>query len=262
MDMGIEGAGLATAIGALITLLVMTAHFFSRKNSLRLVRPGRMAEKSRRVLVTGFSTFFIDVAMGILTVLFNRQIMKYLGTDALSVYGVIVNISTLVQCCAYSVGQAAQPVISMNFGAGQWARIRKVLSYAVGTAFFFGLLWTALIFLFPNGFIRIFMAPTDEIYRITPFIMRSYGISFLLLPFNVFSTYYFQSVMKPAASLGISILRGLVVSGILIWLLPVIAGADSLWFAMPVTELAVAIAVTALMHKYGRERRVRGEVRH
>lgn len=130
MDMGIEGAGLTTAIGALITLLVMTAHFFSRKNSLRLVRPGRMAEKSRRVLVTGFST------------------------------------------------------------------------------------------------------------------------------------YYFQSVMKPAASLRKSILRGLAVSGILIWLLPVIAGADSLWFAMPVTELAVAIAVTALMHKYGRERRVRGEVRH
>ena len=77
-----------------------------------------------------------------------------------------------------------------------------------------------------------------------------------------FSTYYFQSVMKPAASLRKSILRGLAVSGILIWLLPVIAGADSLWFAMPVTELAVAIAVTALMHKYGRERRVRGEVRH
>ena len=43
--------------------------------------------------------------MGLLTMLFNRQIMKYLGTDALAVYGVIVNISTVVQCCAYSVGR-------------------------------------------------------------------------------------------------------------------------------------------------------------
>lgn len=58
------------------------------------------------VSVTGFATFFIDVAMGILTILFNRQIMKYLDTDALAVYGVIVNISTFAQCCAYSVGQA------------------------------------------------------------------------------------------------------------------------------------------------------------
>ena len=49
-----------------------------------------------QMTVTGFSTFFIDVAMGILTILFNRQIMKYLGTNALSVYGIIVNVSTFV----------------------------------------------------------------------------------------------------------------------------------------------------------------------
>lgn len=55
--------------------------------------------------------------MGVLTMLFNRQIMKYLGTDALAVYAIIVNISTFVQCCGYGIGQAAQPIISVNFGA-------------------------------------------------------------------------------------------------------------------------------------------------
>ena len=49
------------------------------------------------------------MAMGILTVLFNRQIMKYLGSDALAIYGPIIQVITFVQCCAYSVGQAAQP---------------------------------------------------------------------------------------------------------------------------------------------------------
>ena len=57
--------------------------------------------------------------MGILTILFNRQIMHFLGTDALAVYGVLVNVSTLVQCCAYSVGQASQPILSLNYGARQ-----------------------------------------------------------------------------------------------------------------------------------------------
>ena len=42
--------------------------------------------------------------MGILTMLFNRQIMRYAGTDALAVYGIIVNVSTIVQSCGYSVG--------------------------------------------------------------------------------------------------------------------------------------------------------------
>lgn len=78
-DMGIYGAGLATAIGSGISFLVMLTHFFSRKNTLRFVRPERLLANLRDISVTGFSTFFIDVAMGILTVLFNRQIMKYLG---------------------------------------------------------------------------------------------------------------------------------------------------------------------------------------
>lgn len=132
-DMGAMGAGLATAIGTVISIIVMLTHFFRKKNTLRLVRPDKLFRKFREIFVTGFSTFFIDIAMGILTILFNRQIMAYLGTNALSVYGVIVNISTFVQCCAYSVGQASQPIFSTNFGAGKGGRIRQTLWYALGT---------------------------------------------------------------------------------------------------------------------------------
>lgn len=111
LDMGIMGAGLATAMGSVFSLLMMLTHFRSKKNTLRLVKPTKLLSKLKTISVTGFSTFFIDVAMGILTMLFNRQILKYLGTNALSVYGIIINISTFVQCCAYSIGQASQPII-------------------------------------------------------------------------------------------------------------------------------------------------------
>lgn len=248
-DMGIQGAGLATAIGAGITFLVMMTHFLTKRNTLKIVKPGGFLDKTKRILTTGFSTFFIDVAMGILTMLFNRQIVRYLGTDALSVYGVIVNISTIVQCCAYSVGQAAQPIISINFGAKQWSRIKETLKYSLYSAFFFSAAWLFLILCFPNGFIRVFMTPTAEIYRIAPFIMRSYGISFLLLPLNIFSTYYFQSVMKPGASFFVSVSRGMVISGLLIYTLPLVLGPDAIWFAMPISEGLVAIAVVILMYR-------------
>ena len=251
--MGIMGAGLATAAGAGITFAGMISHFFTKKNTMRLVRPSLFWGKCRRIIVTGFSTFFIDVAMGILTMLFNRQIMKYLGGSALSVYGVIVNISTIVQCCAYSVGQASQPIFSICFGAGKWDRIKETLKYALYSVACFSVVWTLLVFAFPNGFIRIFMAPTDEIYRIAPFILRSYGISFLLLPLNVFSTYYFQALMKPGVSFLVSVLRGLILSGIMICLLPIAAGPDSLWFAMVITEAAVAVLVISLIRRYTRE---------
>ena len=251
-DMGIYGAGLATAIGSCISFLVMLTHFFSKKNTLRLVHPERLVRKLREITVTGFSTFFIDVAMGILTVLFNRQIMRYLGADALAVYGPIIQVSTFVQCCAYSVGQAAQPIISTNFGAGKGERIKETLRLALWTTVFFGVFWTALSMACPNVYIRIFIAPTPEILNMAPAIVRTYALSFLLLPFNIFSTYYFQAIMKPKAAFVVSVARGLAISGILILLLPALVSADAIWFAMPVTELLVMLYAAAMIRTYTR----------
>ena len=124
---------------------------------------------------------------------------------------VIINISTFVQCCAYSVGQAAQPIISTNYGAGKGGRIRETLKYALGTTAFFAIFWTVISLAVPNGYIKVFMSPTAEILKIA---------------------------------------RGMILSGLFIFLLPMCFGAGSLWFAMPLTELVIAVYVVYHMWKY------------
>lgn len=252
LNMGIFGAGLATAIGAVISFLVLLIHFFLKKNTLKLVKIEHFFPKLLDVIRSGFSTFFVDAAMGILTILFNHQIMKFLGGDELAIYGTIINISTFAQCCAYSVGQAAQPIISINYGAKKKDRIEKVLRLSLLTSLGFALFWTLLSMLGPNLCIRVFMNPTERILSIAPNLIRIYAISFVLLPFNVFATYYFQSIMKPGAAFIISIARGLLLSGALILLLPLL-NKDALWFAMPITEIVVAIYAFVAMYLFTRK---------
>lgn len=249
LKMGIFGAGLATAIGSIITLIVLLIHFFRKCNTLHFVKPCNFFTKFGEVSKNGFSSFFVDAAMGVLTIIFNKQIMKYLGSDALAVYGPIINISTFVQCCSYSVGQASQPIISMNYGAKKYKRIKGVLKYAIYTATFFALFWTSLSLLFPNMYIRIFMQPTPQILEIAPAIIRTYALSFLLLPLNIFSTYYFQSINKPRVAFLISVMRGMILSGALIMLLPLIK-PSLIWLSMPITEVVVAIYVIYRMVYY------------
>lgn len=249
-DFGAFGAGLATAIGSAITMAIVLLHFFKKTNTLHLVRPTEFGHKFIKIVSTGFPTYIVDSAAGILTILFNRQIMAYLGTDALAVYGVVVNIGSFVQCCAYSVGQSGQPIFSTNFGAGQVGRIRQTLRYCLITSAIFGVFWTAIVLAVPNAFIWIFMSPTESVLRIAPPIIRTYGLSFLLLPFNIFSTYYFQAIMRPAAAFTISITRGLLLSSLLIECLPLLFGADAIWLAMPLTELVISIIAAAMMVKY------------
>ena len=94
------------------------------------------------------------------------------------------------------------------------------------------------------------MNPTQSILSAAPAVIRTYAASFLLLPFNIFSTYYFQSILQPKAAFVISVGRGLVVSGALILLLPLCFGGSSVWLAMPLTELVTALCAAALMQKY------------
>lgn len=240
-DMGIFGAALATAIGQFISILIMLTHFLRKKNTLRLVKPTNVLKKVGNISVAGFSTAIGDLALGIICILFNRQIMAHLGANALAVYGVTTQVTSFAQGIAYGAGQAAQPIISQNHGAGQYSRIKECLKYGLYTCLFMGIFWVGLMLLFPNAIMNFFMKPTPEVIEIAPAILRTYGLSYILLPFNVFATYYFQSIMKPTLSVISSVARGIIVSGAMIFILPLLFGANSLWYAMLLTEALVAI---------------------
>lgn len=250
LDLGMFGAGLATAIGNCIAVIVMCLHFIGKKNTLRFIKINHLLKKSKNIIIAGFSTFFIDVSMGIVTALVNNQIKRYSGDNALAVYGVIVYINTFVQCCGYSVGQAAQPIISSNLGAKQPARVKLTMRYAIISSIVFGIALTSLSMLFPKQIIKLVMNPTTEVLKLAPKIMCIYSLGFILLPLNVFTTYYFQALMKPTTSFLISVTRGAILSGILIMLLPALIGEIGLWLALPIMELIVCFIAIYFTIKY------------
>ena len=250
---GVYGAALATALSNVLSVCIMLTHFFKKKNTLRLVMPKKLLSAMGKTFSIGFSVFFVDLAMGIMTMLYNKQILNLLSSDALSVFGAIASLTTVVQCCSYSIGQAAQPILSANFGAKRMDRVRQVLRYGVLTSVAFGAFWAFMTMAFPTLIVRIFMDATDSVLAIAPGILRKYCIGYLFVPFTLFATYYFQSILKARASLGVSLSRGLIVGGAMLYLLPPLFGADSLWFATPVAEISVAAVTVLLMRKFTRE---------
>ncbi|OEJ15696.1 multidrug transporter MatE [Brachyspira hampsonii] len=249
-DMGIFGAGLATAIGQVITASILISHLFTKKNTLKFVKVNKLFSLSKNIVLIGFSTFFIDIAMGILSLMFNNQIMKYFNSSALAVYSVIININILVQSSAYAIGQAAQPIISANLGAGNINRIKSAVKYGIFTALILAIVSTLFTYFNTDFLMKAFMKPSDEALSISKNIMRAYFISFLILPFNVYAAYYFQAIMKPKISFIIAILRGLIISGILIFVMPLIFVRDIIWYVMPITEVLTFIVTAVFFIKY------------
>lgn len=96
---------------------------------------------------------------------------------------------------------------------------------------------------------KIFMAPSPEVLAIAPVILLAYSLSFLLSPLNIFSTHFFQSVLRAELSFGIAVSRGALISGSPILLLPALLDPDAIWYAMPLTELLVFLAVAVLLRR-------------
>ena len=55
--------------------------------------------------------------------------------------------------------------------------------------------------------------------------------------------------MRAKTSMFVSVARGIFISGALILIIPVTLGADMIWWAMPATELVVAVFAGAMMAK-------------
>lgn len=259
LDLGIFGAGLATALGIVITMLVLLIHFFKKNNQLKLVKPTALWHHTKQIIYIGFGAFVLDISIGIITILFNNQLKLYLAPEYLAIFGVIIQISTVVQSNAYAIGQSGQAIISVNYGAKNEKRVRQTLKYAVVTSLILGLFWCLLTLAIPNVFIRLFMKPNDFILNAAPKVMRIYAISYLFLPFNIFTAYYLQSVMKANQAIVLSLLRGIVFSSLFICLLPFL---DSflLWSAMIFVEGLVFILSALCIWKKKPFHRDRSEV--
>lgn len=249
LGMGISGAGLATIGSNLIQTAVLCTHFFGKKCTMRLTRPRGLWGRARAIFSVGFGAGMLDLANVVLFALMNNQIMKYGGLVWLAVFGAVETMSTLFQSLFAGVGQALQPLASTNFGAGKTHRVRTLLRYALAASLVMGLAFSLFGILFPRFVTRVFMDATPEVLAIAPTAVRPFCGVFLFMAVNVTATYHLQSTLRARQSTAVSLLRGLIVSGALILVFPLLFGRDGLWYAMPAAELLVCLLALFWLRK-------------
>ena len=239
MGMGMTGAAIATAGGTVIQLLVLWGFLFTRHSRLRLVKPWELSKAIFKAVTAGFSASVLEFAFIVLTCILNNQIMRYGGEVALSVFGVVLSCSGMFQHIYTGVGQAVQPIAVTNYGAGQLRRIISLRRVSQWTVAAMGILFMLTGVLFPTQIIRFFVDATPEVLEAAPGIMRIYFLSFLFMGVNIWAVFYFQSIMQTTISTVLTVLRGVVISALLLYLLPLWMGINGVWWAMVLTEALV-----------------------
>lgn len=253
LQMGMAGAAMASVLGSACTVCILLFHFRSKSNGLRFSLQAFSFSCIGKILQNGFTSFLVEITSGIVMFIFNIEILKCAGDIGVSMYGIICNTVIIVTCLCNGINQAAQPILSTNYGAGLAQRIGQVRRLGIKTALCICSIPAILGLLVPNLFTYIFLEPNDEILAMSPIAIRTYFIGFFVMGINMFVVGYFQSISKPYLSLIVCLARGCVLSIIFVAVLAPLFGIIGIWASVPLAEFVTLFIALFFLKKTTKE---------
>ena len=254
--LGIIGAAAATAfsqfVGGVIPLI-----YFLRKNSslLRFTKYKFDGRALFKTCTNGSSEFLSNIAMSVVSMLYNRQLMRYAGEDGVSAYGVLMYIGMIFMAVfvGYSVGVA--PIVGYNYGAQNKEQLKNILRKSTVVIFV-----TAVVMFAASEFLsaplsRIYVGYDQNLLEITVDAFKIFSFAFLFSGFAIFGSSFFTALNDGLTSALISFFRTLVFQAASVLIFPLIWDLDGIWISIVAADvMAVALTlvfVFAKRKKYG-----------
>lgn len=252
LNLGVAGAAWATVIGQILSALFGAFLVLRGYTKIEMKKETFSFDfkLSKQIISCGFAFWIAQMAMGLISLVYNSQLGKYGGDTAISVYAVAASIMTFVIMPASGISQGIQPIIGNNFGAKKYKRVMSALYQA--SALSVGVtcvIWLIVMF-FPEVILSAFGASNE---------MMSLGITGLrtnfcvtpILGFVMLATTFFQSIAKPAPSILITLFRQILFLIPFIYLFPVLAGINGIFIAQPASDiLALILSVILILREH------------
>lgn len=234
--MGIMGAGLATGIAQFGTAISLAYYLFSKSTKLKFSFVKIDIFQTLKILYNGSSEFLTEIATGIVIMAFNINIINIIGEKGVSAFGIISYISTLVTMTMIGFSQGLQPVISYNYGAKNFKRIKKTMKISAITVTSLGIFFFLICNIFSKEIISIFIKDDINLFKITKNAINLYSFTYILMGINIITCAFFTSIEDALVSAILSVVRGMIFINLLLFTLPKILGINGIWLTSPVNE--------------------------
>lgn len=253
---GITGAALATGVSQCVGGLLPFLYFLRPNSSLlRLTRTRLELRPLLQACANGSSELMSNISSSIVSMVYNFQLLRYIGENGVSAYGVLMYVQFIFIAIyiGYSIG--ASPVISYHYGAGHYDELKNMLKKSLLLMTGTSIVLTAAAFLFAAPLSKIFVSYDAELLALTCHAFRLFAFAFLLSGFNIFASSFFTALNNGAVSAAISFMRTLVFQTAAVLILPLFFGVDGIWWAITVAEVfAFLLSAAFLFAKRGKYR--------
>ncbi len=242
LRLGVEGAAIATAISQCIGGVVPLI-YFARKNSstLQLAKTKFSARILGYACVNGSSELLSNIAMSIVSMLYNVQLLRYAGEDGVAAYGVLmyVNMIFLAIFIGYSMGAA--PIVSYHYGAANTDELKSLRKKSIVLIGISSIAMFLLSELLAPPLSMIFSGYDAGLLQLTERAFFIYSFSFLFTGLGIWSSSFFTALNNGPVSAIISFLRTLVFQVAAVLIFPLLLDIDGIWLSIVFAEGAALI---------------------
>lgn len=250
--MGVQGAAIATIFSQFCSAVWVLKFLTGERVSLKLRRAAMKIswERVGRIVALGFSGFIMAFTNGLVQIACNATLQIYGGDLYIGVMTVLNSVRDIFTMVAQGITNGASPVMSFNYGEGQYSRVKQAIRFTTGFTVAYTLLAWGILRIFPEFFIRLFNADTELVKAGVPALhIYFFGFCFMALQFS--GQCVFTSLGKAKKAVFFSIFRKVVIVVPLTLFLPRFGGlgVDGVFWAEPISNLigGTACFVTMLV---------------
>ena len=240
--MSVKGAALATVISQAVSAIWALSFIFGRKSILKIRKKYIIPDIKvlGSICALGVSPFIMSSTESLLQISFNNQLLAFGGTTAVGAMSILLSLYQMVNMPLQGLCQGAQPILSYNYGAGNYERVRKTFKLLFVCCLGFSFVGCGTVVVFSRFFGSIFSGDS-EMLQMVEWALRVYLLGGTVFGAQIACQQSFVSLGQAKRSLLMALYRKVFLLIPLIYIMPHLLGGTAIAvnLSLPVANICV-----------------------
>ena len=248
--MGISGAAIATGLGYSVTAVVGLFFFAQKKSLLHFKKPVFRLQVLVNAATNGCSEMATALVTGIITMMFNWTMLRYVGEDGVAAVTIIMYVLMFASSLYTGYSYGVAPMLSYYYGEQNHQKLKKMVTVSLKVITGISLVTVGASFILTRPLVSIFARPDNPVYDLAVTGNRICTVALLFIGFNIFASGMFTALSNGVVSAVLAFSRSFVFMLITMLVLPALLGVNGIWLATPAAELMALALSVFLFLKY------------
>ena len=247
--LGVAGAAIATVSGQFLGMIFNLFFLFHGKHQIEIrLRGFRLrVESIRDIYSVGLPSIIMQSIGSVMNLGINAILIGFSGA-AVAVFGVYFKLQSFVFMPVFGLNQGLMPIMGFNFGARNRQRLMHAFRLGLMAAIVIMALGLAVFQIFPRTLLTMFDA-SEEMFRVGIPALRCISLCFVPAAVGIICSTLFQATNHGFFSLLVSLLRQLLLTLPLAWILSRIGGLTLVWLAFPMAE-SISLVASLILFRW------------